>query len=578
MTDETGTRAQGPVIMVVDGDPAALDRTAGELGRRYARDYRIVSERSAASALAALQAMRENGDEVAVVLAARGTSGLTGVELLARVKGIYPDARRGLLIDFGAWGDAPTAEAIFRAMSMGHMDYYVLKPWRSPDELFHRTICEFLHEWSRTDPRAVREISVVADRWSARGHELRAVLTRNGVPHAFFAPGSPEGHHLLAQAGLQASDCPVVVTFDGRVLADPSNAEIARAYGVNTELAGERDFDVVVVGAGPAGLAVGVSASSEGLRTLVAEGEAIGGQAGSSSRIRNYLGFSRGVSGAELAQRAYQQAWVFGTHFLLMREVSALRKEGGRFAVTIAGAGEARARAVILATGVSYRRLAIPALEDLTGSGVFYGASAADAQGLAGQDVYVVGGGNSAGQAAMHLSRYARRVRILVRGESLAESMSAYLRDEIAAADRVGVQYQTEVTGGGGDGRLAWLRLRDNAAGTTATVNAAALFILIGARPHTSWLPQQIERDHWGFIMTGPDITTAAARLAQMYETGMPGVFAVGDARHGSVKRVASAVGEGSVVIQQVLHYLRRSAGRATGTRAMVPGGSADGN
>jgi thioredoxin reductase (NADPH) len=552
--------------MAVDGDRAALDRTVDELGRRYARDYRIVGERSASAALAALHAIRGQGDDVAVVLAAYGTSGLSGVELLARVKGIYPDARRALLIDFGAWGDAPTAGAILRAMALGHMDYYVLKPWRSPDELFHRTISEFLHEWSRTDPTVVREISVVADRWSPRGHELRAVLARNGVPHTFFATDSPEGQHLLARAGLQASDGPVVVTFDGRVLADPSNAELARAYGVSTELAGERDFDVMVVGAGPAGLAAGVSASSEGLRTLVAEGEAIGGQAGSSSRIRNYLGFSRGVSGAELAQRAYQQAWVFGTRFLLMRQVTALTKEDSRFALTIAGAGEATARAVILATGVSYQRLGIPALEDLTGSGVFYGASAADAQGLAGQDVYVVGGGNSAGQAALHLSRYAHQVTIMVRGESLAESMSAYLRDEIAAAG-IKVRYRTEVTGGGGDGRLAWLSLRDNAAGTTTTVEAGGLFILIGARPHTSWLPPQIERDHWGFIMTGPDIITPAARPAQMYETSLPGVFAVGDARHGSVKRVASAVGEGSVVIPQVWHHLTETRQRTEPAR-----------
>src|SRR5262245_1575861 len=219
--------------MVVDGDQVALDRTAGELGRRYGRDYRIAGERSASGALAALRAMHDRGHEVAVVLAAQGTSGLAGEELLARVKDIYPDARRGLLIDFGSWGDALTAEVILRAMSLGHMDYYVLKPWRSPDELFHRTISEFLHEWSRTDPTVVREISVVADRWSPRGHELRAVLARNGVPHAFFATDSPEGDRLLARAGLQASDGPVVVTFDGRVLADPSNAELARAYGVS---------------------------------------------------------------------------------------------------------------------------------------------------------------------------------------------------------------------------------------------------------------------------------------------------------------------------------------------------------
>lgn len=568
MTDETGPGAGRPVIMVVDEDLPALDRTADELGRRYARDYRIVRECSAPGALAALRAMRDHGDDVAVVLAAQWTSGLTGADLLAQVRGIYPDARRALLIDFGAWGDAPTAEAIFRAMSLGHMDYYVLKPWHSPDELFHRTISEFLHEWSRTDPKAVREISVVADRWSPRGHELRAVLARNGVPHAFFATDSPEGTHLLALAGLQALDCPVVITYDGRVLADPSNAELARAYGVSTELAGQREFDVIVIGAGPAGLAAGVSASSEGLRSLVVEGEAIGGQAGSSSLIRNYPGFSRGVSGAELAQRAYQQAWVFRTRLLLMRQVTALRKEGGEFAVTVPGAGEARARAVILATGVSYLRLGIPALEDLTGSGVFYGASAAEAPGLAGEKVYVVGGGNSAGQAAMHLSRYAHRVTILVRGQSLAESMSAYLRDEIAAAAGIDVRYHTEVTsGGGGGGRLAWLGLQDTAAGTTAKVDAGALFILIGARPRTGWLPSGIERDNWGFIMTGPDITMPPARPAQMFETSLPGVFAVGDARHGSVKRVAAAVGEGSVVIQQVQRYLTETKLRAGSAR-----------
>ncbi len=545
-----------PVIMVVDDDPRALDRVGDELARRYARDYRIRCEHSATAALGALQQMKDSGERLAVILAVQWTAGLTGEELLARVRGIHPRAKRGLLIDFGAWGDEPTANAIFRAMAFGYMDYYVLKPWRSPDELFHRTICELLHEWSRADPSATREISVIAVPLSARGHELRALLSRNGVPHNFFASDSPQGRDLLARTGLGGSDCPVVVMFDGRVLSNPSNAELAQAYGVSTELNGERDFDVIVIGAGPAGLSAGVYASSEGLRALVIEGEAIGGQAGSSSLIRNYLGFSRGVSGAELAQRAYQQAWVFRTRFLLMRQATGLRPAGDSFAVTVGGTGEVRARTVVLATGGSYVRTGIPSLEELTGSGVFYGASPAEAQGVTGEDVFVVGGGNSAGQAAVHLSRYARRVTILVRGESLAGSMSAYLREQIASAGNISVRCRTEVTGGGGDGRLAWLSLRDNASGTTSRTSAAALFILIGARPRTAWLPPQIERDDWGYVMTGADITTRPGQPAQMFETSLPGVFAVGDVRHRSVKRVASAVGEGSVVIQQVHRYL----------------------
>ena len=545
-----------PVIMVVDDDPRALGRTGDELTRRYARDYRIRSERSATAALAALQQMKESGDDLAVILAAQGTSDLTGEELLARVRGIHPRARRGLLIDFGAWGHEPTANAIFRAMAFGHMDYYVLKPWRSPDELFHRTVCEFLYEWSRADPNAIREISVIAPPSSARGHELRALLSRNGIPHSFLASDSPQGQDLLARAGLGDSDCPVVVTFDGQVLSNPSNAELARAYGVSTDLDGERDFDVIVIGAGPAGLSTGVYASSEGLRALVIEGEAIGGQAGSTSLIRNYLGFSRGVSGAELAQRAYQQAWVFRTKFLLMRQATTIRPAGDSFAVSVRHMGEVSARTVVLATGMSYVRIGIPSLEELTGSGVFYGASPAEAQGVTGQDVFVVGGGNSAGQAAVHLARYARRVTILVREDSLAGSMSAYLREEIAAVGNISVRYRTEVVGGGGNARLAWLSLRDNASGTTERTSAAALFILIGARPRTAWLPPEIERDDRGFIMTGTDITTRASQPAQMFETSLPGVFAVGDVRHRSVKRVASAVGEGSVVIQQVHRYL----------------------
>jgi len=313
-----------------------------------------------------------------------------------------------------------------------------------------------------------------------------------------------------------------------------------------------------VIGAGPAGLAAAVYASSEGLRTLVVEPESIGGQAGSSSLIRNYLGFSRGVSGAELAQRAFQQAWVFGMRFLLMREVVDLRPDGGRLVLSLSDGSEARAGAAILATGVSYRRLGIPTLEALTGAGVFYGASVSEGKALTGEDVYVVGGGNSAGQAAMHLSRHARRVTLLVRGESLESSMSSYLIETLAAAPNVDVRTRTEVVGGCGEGRLEQLTLRDSRSAEESTVEAAALFVLIGARPHTDWLPSEVERDERGFVPTGADLGSASPVLP--LETSLPGVFAVGDVRHLSVKRVASAVGEGSVVIQQVHEYLARAA------------------
>jgi thioredoxin reductase (NADPH) len=551
---------QRPVLFVVDDDAESLNRTRQELQRRYSSDYRILCERSAPKALQALDAMRAAGEDVAVVLADQWIPEVNGSELLARVRELHPHAKRALLIPWGAWGDRPTADAVLRAMALGHIDYYVLKPWQSPDELFHRTVSEFLHEWTRSHTARPREIAVVAERGSARGHELRSLLARNGVPHAFHASDSADGRRLLAEAGRENADVPVVVLLDGRVLVDPSNAELAGGYGVTTELDERRDFDVVVVGAGPAGLAAAVYASSEGLRTLVVERESIGGQAGSSSLIRNYLGFSRGVSGAELAQRAYQQAWVFGTNFLLMREVLGLRTEGQWHLVTISDGSEARARAVVLAMGVSYRRLGVPALEALNGTGVFYGASISEAQALAGQEAYLIGGGNSAGQAALHLSRYANRVSVLVRGSSLAESMSPYLIDEIAATENIAVRHHTQVVDGGGQGRLEHLTLRDAVTGETSEVEAAALFVLIGSRPYTEWLPEAVERDKWGFLPTGLDLARSTERRALTYETNVPGLFAVGDVRHGAVKRVASAVGEGSVVIEQIHEYLRSSA------------------
>jgi thioredoxin reductase (NADPH) len=355
----------------------------------------------------------------------------------------------------------------------------------------------------------------------------------------------------------------VVVLVGGGVLVDPTNAELADAYGVSTTLEDQSDFDVVVVGAGPAGLAAAVYASSEGLDTLVVERESIGGQAGSSSKIRNYLGFARGVSGAELAQRAYQQAWIFGARFLHTRSVTALRPEGGRYALELSDGSEATAAAVVLATGIAYRRLGIPELEALQGTGVFYGASVSEARAHTGQEVYVVGGGNSAGQAAVHLGRYAARVTILVRRASLAETMSRYLIDEIDAAENIEVRPHTEIVGGAGEGTLKSVELRDCRTGDLETVPAAALFLMIGAQPHTEWLPETICRDERGYLLTGSDLPEGDWSLERpqlMLETSLPGVFAVGDARHGSTKRVASAVGEGSVVIEQVHQLLSQAA------------------
>ena len=547
-----------PVLLAVDPDRDALARVTAHL-ERYARDYRVACRASCEEALAELEQLRDSGVRVAVVLAGRGRDGLRGEELLERVNDLHPHAKRGLLIEFGAWGDADTADAIRRAMALGHIDYYVLKPWSEPDELFHRTVSEFLHEWRRANAAGRRELTVVADQYSPRGFELRNLLARNGVPHAFHASDSEEGRRLLRVCGREDSSEPLVLLPDDTYLVDPSNQELAeKGYRVSTRIGDLSNvFDVAVVGAGPAGLAAAVYASSEGLDALVVERTSIGGQAGASARIRNYLGFQRGVAGGELATRAYQQAWVFGTTFLLMREVVGLHETDDGYQLELSDGTRLAARSLVLASGVTYSRLGIPALEDFDGMGVFYGFSSSDAQQFAGGHVFVVGAGNSGGQAAVHASRYAARVTLLCRRKSLLDNMSRYLVDEVDAAG-VDVRLETSIVGAEGEGRLQQLVLRRGDTGGRETVSADAVFVLIGARPHTDWLPDVIERDEHGFVVTGGG--------AHMFETSLPGVFAIGDVRAGSVKRVASAVGEGSVVIQQVHGYLESAqAARAAG-------------
>jgi thioredoxin reductase (NADPH) len=548
------------VLLAVDGDPEALGRTKIELTRRYGQDYRVLTENTAAAALPLLESLREEGEPVALVLADQWLAETTGANLLAHAREMHPAVKRGLMIEWGDWAKADTSEQISTAMTLGKIDYYVLKPQRCPDELFHRTVAEFLFEWARAESPLQGEIEIVADIASPRAAELRDVLSRNGIPYACHPPESAEGMALLEDSGQKDVAVPIAKVGGGRFIVDPTNVELADAFGVSTELGQEHEFDVVVIGAGPAGLAAAVYASSEGMSALVIEREAIGGQAGSSSLIRNYLGFSRGVSGADLAQRAYQQAWVFGTKFLLMREVVELQPGERRHVLRTADGSEISTVSVLLAAGVSYRRLDIPSLSCLEGEGVFYGASAADAKALPGKRVFVVGGGNSAGQAAMHLSRYAAQVTMLVRRANLASTMSDYLCRAIEAAENIDVMYETEAVGGSGERWLESLTLLDKASGEKSTVDADALFVMIGARPGTEWLPPVIERDEWGYVLTGTDLESGDGFSPRLGETSLSRVFAVGDVRHGSVKRVASAVGEGSIVIQQVHHYLQAEA------------------
>jgi thioredoxin reductase (NADPH) len=475
-------------------------------------------------------------------------------------------------------GDAATGQAIFDAMARGQIDYYVIRPLRSPDERFHQAISTFLLEWAHARRVSPHTVHIVGGSWTGRAYELREVLGRCAIPHAFCLADSPEGSKFVSDAGPHAP-LPLVVFPNGTVLANPSNAELAVASGASVDPQ-RRDFDLVIVGAGPAGLSAAVYGASEGLRTLVVDEGGIGGQATLSSLIRNYLGFPRGVSGHLLAERAYEQAWVFGTKFAFMHTATGVRRDGDRLVVSLSDSGDVSARSVVLATGASYRRLGLPALEELNGAGVFYGGPAAEAPAMAGREVYVLGGANSAGQAALHLADYARRVTLLIRGPSLDAGMSHYLARQVEATPNVEVRLETEVVGGGGDGSLEHLVLRARTGGASESVRADGLFLMIGARPHTDWLPPDLDRDDRGFVRTGADlphdVQWPLERSPFPLETSIPRVFAAGDVRHGSVNRVASAVGEGSIAVRLVHRLFAadrvQPRGRA-GTQGRTPPG-----
>jgi thioredoxin reductase (NADPH) len=567
-------------IVIVSGDPVARGILHRELSKRYGTDYQIAVCDRPGQLEPWMRDLRAAGLPVALVIAGVGPQDPDGIEVLATVRAIDPRALRVAVV---GWGDWDAVRSVFDAVSLGTVDHWVNRPVQAPAEEFHHAITEFLRELASQRSGGFEAVRVIGERWSARSQELRDLFARHQIPAGFYDAASRQGQQMLRELGLESPELPVVVlafAAERRMLVNPSNLEIADAFGLMRPVLPGQVFDVAVVGAGPAGLAAAVGASSEGLSTVMVEDEAVGGQAGTSSMIRNYPGFAQGVSGATLAQEMRRQAWSFGTTFLYMRQAQSLSREDDRYRLALSDGSVLAARTVIIATGVAYRRLGIPVLEDLQGRGVYYGAAASEAPAMRGRTVFVAGGANSAGQAALHLAKWAARVTILVRAPSLAASMSDYLIRQIGAAPNIDVRYHVQAAGGTGTGagHLQSLVLEDTATAARRTVPADALFVLIGAQPRTEWLGETVARDRQGFIRTGPDLPASTharwppGRPPLPLETSLPGVFAAGDVRHGSVKRVAAAVGEGAATIPLVHRYLARAAaGQKTAAPARTP-------
>ncbi|SDD79574.1 FAD-dependent oxidoreductase [Actinokineospora iranica] len=556
------TRAARPSILTVDDDPGVSRAVARDLRKQYGEHYRIVRAESGEQALAALREIKLRGEEVAVLLADHRMPQMNGIEFLEAAMDLFPHARRVLLT---AYADTDAAIA---AINVVDLDHYLLKPWDPPEEKLYPVLDDLLRAWSVTDRQPPRQVKVIGHRWSPRSYEVRDFLARNSVPFRWHAldGADAEAARLLEAAGQDGGKLPVVVTADGDALVQPSDTELAGRVGLTTQPSADF-YDLIVVGGGPAGLGAAVYGGSEGLRTVLVERMATGGQAGTSSRIENYLGFPDGVSGGQLTERARRQALKFGVEMLTTRDVVALEARGSARVVRFDDGTELAAHTVLLATGVSYRMLAAPGLDRLAGRGVFYGAATTEAPHCAGQDVYLVGGANSAGQAAMHFAKHASRVVLLVRGASLEQSMSSYLIDQIAGVDNIEVRSHTEVVAGSGEDHLESLTLRDNQTGETTTVPASWLFAFIGAAPRTDWLAGTLARDRHGFVLAGPDLVAEGAapagwpldRAPYHLEASVPGVFVAGDVRAQSVKRVASAVGEGAMAVTLVHRYLEVS-------------------
>jgi thioredoxin reductase (NADPH) len=546
-----------PVLMTVDDDPGVSRSVARDLRRRYGQDHRIVRAESGADALDALRELVLRGEPVAAILADYRMPNMNGIEFLEQAMDIAPHARRALLT---AYADT---DAAIQAINVVDIDHYLLKPWDPPEEKLYPVVDALIETWRAVAVRPVEDIRIVGHRWSAECFTARDFLARNAVPYRWYNVDEPEGQRLLDAAGATAEDVPLVITTDGTALRSPSESEIATAVGLTTNPATDF-YDLIVIGGGPAGLGSAVYGASEGLRTVLVERLATGGQAGQSSRIENYLGFPDGVSGAQLTDRARRQAAKFGAEVLTARDVVSLEARGSARVVRFGDGSEIAAHSVVLATGVDYRSLDAPGVAELTGRGVFYGSAATEAPACAGQDVYIVGGANSAGQAAVFFSRHAATVTILVRGKDLESSMSTYLIKQIDAIDNIHVRTGTEVAEACGDGHLERLVLADRATGEQETVDAGSMFVFIGAAPRTEWLDGVVHRDERGFVRTGPDLVVEGKRPSGWpldrdpyhLESSVPGVFVAGDVRAESVKRVASAVGEGAMAVTLVHRYL----------------------
>lgn len=547
-----------PVIITVDDDPEVLQAVARDLRQEYGDRFRILRAESGASALEALEQLKLRNQPVSLFLVDQRMPQMSGVEFLEQAMSMFPEAKRALLT---AYADT---DAAIRAINNTKIDYYLMKPWDPPEERLYPVLDDLLDDWQANFHPPFEGIRVIGNRWSPHSHQAKDFLARNQVPYQWMdIELSEEAQKLTEYASGDKVNLPVVLFSDGSHLIQPTNLQIAEKIGLRTQ-AEKPFYDLIIVGGGPAGLAAAVYGASEGLRTVMIEREAPGGQAGTSSRIENYLGFPTGLSGGDLARRAVTQAKRFGVEILTPQDVMGIRLEDQYRIVQLGDGSEISCHAMILALGVSWRRLDVPGLDRLTGAGVYYGAAQAEAISCQGEEVYIIGGANSAGQAAMYFSRYAHTVTMLVRGDSLTKSMSQYLIEQIAETPNITVKTHSSVMEAKGQTSLEALTIHNSLTGETQTVPATSLFIFIGAVPRTEWLDGVIERDDRGYIITGPDLPKDGQRIKRwtlerdpyLLETNVPGVFAVGDVRHGSVKRVASGVGEGSICVQFVHRYL----------------------
>lgn len=542
-----------PILLAIDDDPSVLAAVVEDLRRHYGQAYRILRAASGQAALDMCAQLIERKETVALFLSDQRMPGMSGVEFLQEAMKLYPEAKRVLLT---AYADT---EAAIKAINSAKIHYYLNKPWDPPEEKLYPVLDDLLEAWKQGYRPPFEGIQVIGTRWSPSDHAVRDFLSRNRIEYKWLDPQqSEEAQTLLKAKGLDDAKLPVVVFADGTALVEPTSAELADRIGLRTQ-AKEEFYDVIVVGGGPAGLAAGVYGASEGLRTLIVEQESIGGQAGSSSKIENYLGFPQGLSGDELAKRAFLQANRLGAEFLT-QQVTSIRSENGYHLLRMADHRELTCHVCLISTGVAYCRLGIPGEERFVGAGVYYGAAKTEAMSCADEEVYLVGGANSAGQAAMHFSRYAAKVHMLVRGDGLQRSMSKYLIDQIEATPNIVVETRTEVVSLDGDGHLECMTVKTPHGEEKRSTNS--LFIFIGAAPKTDWLPRDVAVDPKGFILAGPDLRSKAGdrwklqREPYLLETSIPGIFVAGDVRYNSVKRCASAVGEGSIAVQFMHQYL----------------------